>query len=279
MSIPASTTIERTYRYLRIGVAGTVVVIFVAVGVSALSVGWLPSVSDYYFTPARNAFVGALCAVTLGLIALSGRGAERALLDAAALFPPLIAFVPTAVVPGSTPGVEVSCASACFPPAYEPDAAAGVATYVLVGALIVAVALLLAALGQVALRAVGLSLAVTTAVLAVVGFTWLFAREAFLAHGHFVATTAFFLLFAAVALLNAFPRRGSAPSQVYRVLYTAIATGLVVVMIAYVLLLPTAATTGIPIVLIAEGAALTLFAAFWVVQSIEKWNDTDPTLL
>lgn len=72
-TVELSTSLQRTYRYLRIGVACSAVVIFVAVGVAAASVGWLTSVSDYFYTPARDAFVGALIAVTLALLALSCR--------------------------------------------------------------------------------------------------------------------------------------------------------------------------------------------------------------
>ena len=112
-----STSVQRTYRYLRIAIAGTVVVIFAAMAVAAIEVGWLATESDYFYTPARNAFVGALIAAALALVALSGRGAERALLDAAALFAPLIAVVPTTLAPGTVPGVVVPCAVRCFPPA------------------------------------------------------------------------------------------------------------------------------------------------------------------
>lgn len=278
MTVPVSTSLERTYRYLRIGVAGTVVVIFVAVALAAASVGWLTSVSDYFYTPARNAFVGALIAVALALIALSGRGFERALLDAAALFAPLIALVPTTVVPDSIPGVSVACPHRCFPPAYEADAANGVGTYLVVGGVTVLVALLLAALRQVSLAAIGFSLAVTAAVLAAVGLTWILARDVFLQQGHFVATIAFFALFAAVAVRSAFPRRGTPPSLVFRVLYAAIAVGLALVLAAYVVLLPQADAYGIPLILLAESAALGLFFAFWVVQGIEKWSEPDPAL-
>jgi hypothetical protein len=274
-----STSLERTYRYLRIGVAGTVVAIFVAVGQAAVSYGWLTTVSDYFYTPARNVFVGALIAVSLALIALSGRGAERALLDAAALFAPLIALVPTTLSPDAVPGVAVSCAERCFPPEYEADAANGVGVYLVLGALTLLVALLLAALRQVSLPAVWPSLAIAVAVLVVTGLTWAFARDVFLQQGHFVATTVFFALFAAVALRNAFPRRGPQPPPLFRILYTAIAVGLVLLLVAYVVLLPQADGSGIPVVLIIEAAALALFFAFWVVQGIEKWADPDPTLV
>jgi hypothetical protein len=277
--VVVSTSLERTYRYLRIGVAGTVVAIFVAIGQAAATYGWLTTVSDYFYTPARNVFVGALIAVSLALIALSGRGAERALLDAAALFAPLIALVPTTIPPDAVPGVAVSCAERCFPPEYEADAANGVAVYLVLGVLVLLVALLLAALRQVSLPAVWPSLLIAAVILAATGLTWAFARDLFLQQGHFVATTLFFALFAAVALRNAFPRRGPRPARVFQVLYTAIAVGLVLVLVAYVILLPQADGSGIPIVLILEAAALALFFAFWVVQGLEKWSDPDPTLV
>ena len=280
MSIAAvSTSLERTYRYLRIGIAGTVVAIFVAVAQAVTTYGWLTSVSDYFYTPARNVFVGALIAVSLALFALSGRGAERALLDAAALFAPLIALVPTTLSPDAVPGVVVDCTERCFPLQYEADAANGVSVYLVLGALALLVALVLAALGQVSLAAVWPSLLVAVAVLAATGLTWAFARDAFLQQAHFVATTAFFALFAAVAVRNAFPRRGPQPTPVFRVLYTVIAVGLVLTLIAYVILLPQADGSGIPIVLIVEAIALALFFSFWVVQGVEKWGDPDPTLL
>jgi hypothetical protein len=255
-----------------------VIVIFVSVGVAAASVGWLTSLSDYFYTPARNAFVGALIAAALALLALSGRGAERALLDAAALFAPLIALVPTPLAPGSVPGVVVPCTERCFPPEFEADAANGVATYLVIGLLTVLVVVLLTALRQASLAAVGFSLVTSTAVLLATGALWLFARDAFLAQGHFVATIAFFGLFATVALINAFPRRGAPPARLFRVLYIAIAAGLAAVLVAYILLLPDADAGGLPVVLLAEVAALTLFFAFWVVQGAEKWDDGDPSI-
>lgn len=273
-----STSLERTYRYLRIGVAGTVVVIFVAVGVAAASVGWLTSVSDYFYTPARNAFVGALIAVALALLALSGWGLERALLDAAAILAPIIALVPTTLAPGTIPDLTLPCAQRCFPSEYEADAANGVVTYLIVGAIVVLVGLLLVALRQVSLASVWFSLAITVTVLVVVALMWSFARDAFLQHAHFVATIGFFALFAAVAVLSAFPRRGAPPAPVFRLLYAAIAVGLAAVLVLYIVLLPQARENGIPAALIAEAAALALFFAFWVVQGIEKWNEPDPAL-
>jgi hypothetical protein len=47
----------------------------------------------------------------------------------------------------------------------------------------------------------------------------------------------------------------------------------------YVVLLPQADASGIPIVLVVEAIALALFFAFWVVQGVEKWSDPDPSII
>ena len=279
--VEISTSLQRTYRYLRIGIAGTVVAIFASVVVAAASVGWLTSISDYFFTPARNVLVGALIAVSLALFALSGRGVERALLDAVALFAPLIALVPTTLAPGTIDTVEAPCRYRCFPPEYEADVANGVITYVIVGVVAVVIALVLVAARQSSFGAVAFSLVLAVVVLATVALTWMFARDAFLQQAHFVATVAFFALFAAVAVLNAFPRVGGPPPPVIRAWYIAIALLLVIVLIAYVAL----GVFGLgldesdaPVVLIVEAAALSLFCAFWIVQCVEKWDEGDPAV-
>src|ERR1700712_2014601 len=97
------TSLTRTYRYLRIGIGATIVVIFVAVAVVTIDTErFLPSISQYFYTPARSSFTGALVAASIALFALAGRGPERALLNAAAIFAPLIAFVSTPIkgIPG-----------------------------------------------------------------------------------------------------------------------------------------------------------------------------------
>ncbi|MFS0734002.1 hypothetical protein ABC304_02955 [Microbacterium sp. 1P10UB] len=279
MAAASSTSPERTYRYLRLGVVATVVVIFVAVLVAAGRVGWLTALSDYYYTPARNAFVGALIAVSLALLVLSGRGVDRALLDGAAVFGPLIALVPTTVVPGTIPGVDVACASRCLPPEAIEAAADGVITYLIVGALVVLTALILIVRGQVPAAGVRVSLIGSAGVLVVVAVCWLAARDAFLAQGHFVATVVFFALFALVAIRNSFPSRLSPPRRRYRVAYSLIAGLLLLVLVVYVVSAVGAGDAAAPSLLFAESAALALFSAFWLVQTVEKWRQSDPAVL
>lgn len=268
----------RTYRYLRISIAATVVVIFASVAVAVTQVGWLPALSDYYFTPARDVFVGALIAASLGLFALSGRGVSRALLDAAALFAPLIALIPTTLAPGTIARIVVPCRYRCFPPEYEAIVANGVITYLIVGTLTVGVVFLLAALKQVSLVAVSVSLTLGVIVLLTLATGWIFFREFVLAQGHAIATVIFFTLFAAVAVREAFPRRGSPPSPRLRVLYISIATALVAVLgvFTYAELNGTLERTDFPWALVAESAALALFCAFWIIQCVELWNEPNP---
>ena len=282
MTRPAelSTSLQRTYRYLRIGIAGTVVAIFVSVLVATASVGWLTSISDYFYTPARTVFVGALIAVSLALFALSGRGVERALLDAAALFAPLIALVPTPLAPGTIDTIFVPCRYRCFPPAYEADAANGVITYVIVGAVAVVIALALVAVRQSSFGAVAFSLGLAVAVLAAVALTWGLARDAFLQQAHSLATVAFFALIAAVAVLSAFPRAGGPPPPAIRAWYITIAVLLMIMVIGYIALWVFGVgldESDAPVVLIVEAVALSLFCAFWIVQCVEKWSEGDPT--
>jgi Protein of unknown function (DUF998) len=73
------------------------------------SCGWLPdSVSGYYYSPVRNIFVGALCALGLFLIAYVGENwGDRVITGLAGVFALGVAFFPT------TPTVTSSPSAAC----------------------------------------------------------------------------------------------------------------------------------------------------------------------
>jgi hypothetical protein len=69
------------------------------------SCGWLPgSVSSYYYSPVRNIFVGALCALGLFLIAYVGDDlGDRVITDLAGVFAVGVAFFPTTPTVASPP--------------------------------------------------------------------------------------------------------------------------------------------------------------------------------
>ena len=280
-----STSLQRTYRNLRVGIAGTVALIGISVGVTAANVGILPSISAYYYTPARNVFVGALVAAAIAIIALSGRGIQRALLDAAGLFAPLVAVVPTPIRAGTVPGYENACgrAASCVPADAVVDVDAGVATYLIAGAVTVVVALVgtLVAGGGAFSRSVS-SLAVAGAVLLFVAVSWLFFRDVFVATAHLLSAVAFFGLIAVVAVANAFDRSPTTmPRQWRTAVYWIIAVAMAVdiVVLVAVVVSGTTGSGAFPPVLVGEAIALLLFAAFWVVQSVEKWGDDDPSII
>lgn len=275
-----STSTQRTHRYLRIAIGGTVVVIFTAMLLEVPSAGLLSSVSDYVYTPARNAFVGALIAASVALLALSGRGAERTILDAAALFAPLVALVPTVVHAGSVPGLDVPCGT-CVPPSAVPDVVNGVTTYLIVLAGVVVLGVVLSRAGQV--QGARFSLVLGTVVFGLVLVVGLAAPEIFLGWTHFLATVLFFALIAADAILNAFWRTSSeAPPRWLRIVYIVIAVVLILDMIA--LTVATFVTWDavddvFPWILVGEVVALLAFLAFWWLQTWQRWDESDPASL
>jgi len=278
-----STSLQRTYRNLRIGIAGTVVLILAAVAIAAARVGVLPSISAYYYTPARNVFVGALVAAAVAIVVLSGRGLQRALLSAAGLFAPLIALVPTPVPSGAVPGYERACppATNCVPADALPDIDVGIATYLAVAALAVAVSVAVTVVAGTIVRTLP-SLAAAAAVVAAVFVSWVWARDAFVENAHLVAAVFFFGLIALAAVANAFaPLRPDMPPAWRTATYWVVAVAMTVDIAVVVV----AASTGLgvratpPSILVGEAIALLLFLVFWVLQSLEKWDDADPSVL
>lgn len=277
-----TTSTQRTYRYVRIALVGVVVFLGVGVGAQIALGGPLGSVSAAYYTPARNVFVGALCAVSLALIALSGRSLEQALLDLAAVLAPVIAFVPTPLVAGAVPGVDPGCPdeSACVPASALPDIAVGMLTLSVVGALAVAGALVLGVLQRTLTPAAGIALGAAGVLVAAGTTWWAISPDTFVAGAHYAATLGFFALIAAVSTIAALrpSARDGRHRRLLRVLYAVIAAGIVGVLLVLAVLVfrPDAGT---PAVFVGESIALSLFAIFWVVQTVELWGETDPAIV
>lgn len=275
-----STSTQRTHRYLRLAIGGMVLVILLAMLLEVPSAGWLSSVSHYAYTPARNVFVGALIAASVAILALSGRGAERIILDAAALVAPLVALVPTVVHRGSVPGLDVPCGT-CVPPAVQPDVVNGVTTYLVVLAGVIVLGIALSRAGG--MRAARFSLTLGAAVFAVVLIVGTALPHVFLGWTHFLATVVFFALIAADAILNAFWRTSSElPSHWLRIVYLVIAALLILDLVA--LIVATGVTwdadgAAFPWILVGEVVALVAFLAFWWLQTWQRWHETDPASL
>lgn len=267
----------RTYRYLRIALGAMIVVIFTAVTVATVAQGHLlGSISAYFYTPARSGFVGALIAAAVALLAMSGHRAERALLDSAGLLAPLIAVVSTPIRSTDVCGPDASC----VPATAIPDIENGVWTYLLIGTAAWLTVLVLVLTKTVAWPVARISLIAATVVLVGIALLWFLARDVFLASVHFGAAAAFFLLIGTIAVLHLRGRDDSPdPARWMKVVYAIVAVGMVVVVviaviaIAYEQLNPSEEIPAIPPVFTCEVVALSLFLVFWVVQSIQRWND------
>jgi hypothetical protein len=88
---------KKTYRYLRIGIIGTVVLLAVSIAIERSKVScYQTSISAYYYTPARAIFVSSMIVVGLALIVYKGRGVwEDTCLNFAGMFAPVVAVAPT----------------------------------------------------------------------------------------------------------------------------------------------------------------------------------------
>lgn len=263
-----TTSIQRTYRYVRLAIVGATVFLAISVGLEIGGGGDLASVSASYYTPAGPVFVGALSAIALALLALSGRSLEQGLLDIAAVLLLVVAFVPTTLD-------CVAVSASCVPPEVRPTVvnnAVAVASIVVLGTVAAAI---LARTQGTATRGVAWTIAVI-ATLVVGGASWaVTAPESFLTAAHTVAAVAFFSLIAVVAAIAAWRPHRRGVGVVYAVVAAAMVLTLVLLAVGMVVGLESA---GFPVVLVGESVALVLFAVFWIVQTVELWNEPDPTL-
>ncbi len=283
---------RKTYRYVRIGMVAAAVLL----GASVLlehhkaQCGWQTSISAYYYTPVRATFVGALMAIGLSLIVIKGSTwAEDACLNAAGMLAPVVALVPT-----SDHGACWSIEPNPLPTIKNPSGDDPLAGWVLanihnnIEALLYAGVFGLVAAAVIAVIALAVSkkrgeprsladawnrehrgtfLGLLFALLFLGVSALLFYHWAdFETRSHGYAAMAMFGALALAAAVNAWERY-RCNRRWYFGLYIAIAVLMV-------------AAAGIMFadwkhkVLWVEVIEITLFAAFWVVQTRELWHDT-----
>lgn len=271
----------KTYRYLRISMIGVVVLLAVSVLIERSKVDcWQTSVSAYYYTPVRAIFVGGLMAVGLCLVVIKGNTAwEDSFLNFAGMLAPLVAVVPT-----SSPGTCWSIESR--PPPVVDGHLAGwvvanidnnVRALLITGFAGLVVAAVIAMFATRNVRAVaevgepgtrwGLLGALVLIVVTFVAFEW---WDDFDTRSHGIAAVAMFAFLAAAVAVNAWERRDDRATRVYSWLYAVIAAAMV---LAAVVMFPLGSGWA-HMVLVLEATEVALFAAFWIVQTIELWDET-----
>ncbi|BAJ75854.1 periplasmic serine protease [Microbacterium testaceum StLB037] len=271
-----TTSTQRTYRYVRLSIVGATLVLAVSIGLEVAGRGALSSLSAAFYTPAGHLFVGSLCAIALALLVLSGRSVEQGLLDLAAVFALVVALVPTPITDASCEGGAVCVPAAAIPGVVN----SGISVASLSLVVLVAAAVLARTQGSAGWGTVVTLVAIA---LTVAGFvTWaLVDFPTFLRGAHNVAAVGFFSVIGVVAAVSAWrPQR--APRR-FRVLYAVVAVGILGALCALVAVLvaggaATVTVAGVPAVFLGESVVVTLFAVFWLVQTVELWNAPDPTL-
>ncbi|TFD24040.1 hypothetical protein [Cryobacterium lyxosi] len=299
--------LKKTYLFLRFGIVGTVVAILLAVffftpdDYLVHDGQTLPSISHYYYTPARIVFTGALCAASLALLAIAGKGVQSYLLNLAALLAPLIAIIPTPVLPSEVgPAAQLAnCPSTidCIPADQLPYVATGFHIW-----LIISIAVIIVALGWNVWHHINKSRRVPEAfrVILALGFAvWILyfalwnvpGQDLFRQYGHVAAAGVFFILIATVTVIEAWRQWADRddqsepppPAFFHRRMYSGIYLALGVIMfldiIAGTLILtkfirPEDWQIGNS-VFIVEVVALAAFAVFWLVQTAEHFKDSN----
>lgn len=259
----------RTWRYLRLALVALVVALLTSVVDERTLVHcWQRSLSAYYYTPVHGLFVGVLVAVGVCMICLKGTTpVEDLLLNIGGMFAIIVGVVPT-----PHPG---DCGSALtgttFRDAYIDNNA-------LVLVLVGAAALL--TLFFIGLRSTNRDDARSLAGFGAAVLTWLLLSVVFLADrhlfrdvAHHVAAFGLFACVTAVVFVNARAKRdvdvekGHDASLRNRYLLI----GCVMVAAGAILLI--AGLAGFAhALLVAEVALISLFAVFWLTQTIELWH-------
>ncbi|MDX3006102.1 DUF998 domain-containing protein [Kribbella solani] len=265
----------KTYRYLRMAMVAMILLL-----AAALVIEWSKtdprclqtSISAYYYTPVRAIFVGCLITIGMCMVVLKGNTeTEDILLNVAGILAPGVALVPT-------PG-QGSCHSV---PVELGDAAANVSNNMLALFVVGVPCLLLTAYfiirdrmrepaGWTPMYVVGLGIAV---LIFGGGLAWFLAdRSGFIGNAHYAAAIVMFLCIIVVVLANAeqFRRKQHAVPRSLANRYSVIALAMVVLpllMVGWRALFGWAHA-----VLWIEGTLIVLFAAFWISQTQELWNE------
>lgn len=263
-----------TYGYLRNGMVVVLVALLVSVVVARLQaspgVGWLPSISDYYYSPARAIFVSVLVALGACLVILKGNTTlEDTLLNIAGMLAPVVALVPK------------KCVEECSIYSDATGQAIGnnVGTLIVTGILGIAVVITLYLRGKSAerpgRRGTLIGIAAVTVVWAAYAGWFAIARTSFRLAAHFGAAVPMFVIVVVVVIVNAIGMgrhdRGAVASLAGRAVYLNRYTT-----IAVMLTLGTAALAGVwwlidreHLTLVVEAWVLVWFALFWVAQGAE----------
>ena len=262
----------KTWRYLRVGMIALVIALSAAVVYEVIRRGdgcWQTSISAYYYTHAQAIFVGSLIAIGVCLICLRGSTEpEDILLNLAGMLAPIVAIVPTPHA-GKCTSLEGTPADPTL------NIENNITALLVVGPAAFILLAVLAAIDRrrkdapVSRPARSALIGYGAALLLCLVIAWRFLghRPWFVEHGHDGAAYTMFGLIILVAVLNAFSfmHKQGDPNAANRYLLLAIVMPLTVLGLWLF--------AGKYNVLLAEAAAILLFAIFWGIQTEELWDE------
>lgn len=290
----------KTYRYLRISMIMTVVLLVASIGIERSKVScFQTSISAYYYTPVRAIFAGSLMVIGFALIVIKGRGTfEDTCLNIAGMLAPVVALVPTGDIGAKGEGdlkeemfrcspsqplprpvtegspEEVAKAKAAFEDVVKAIVEANFYALLIAGALgllvavVVALAMKFGWFGVTEPVEKGTVVSLTiTALLLAGGWAWIRNSEDFFTAAHAPAAYAMFgFLFLAVAGKAWEHWKDSRKIYLgwYVVVGLAMFAGLAI---------PVFSLFGEHAVFALEAWEILWFALFWLVQTIERWNE------
>lgn len=266
----------KTYRYLRLVIIGMVLLLGASVLHEWWETGWQclePSVSDYYYTPARPVLVGALVAMGICLVVVRGStDGEDILLNICGAMAPIVAFVPT-------PNLAHHCRPASMAPV---DVGADVANNVFALLVLWLAVLLVSVLvahnqwrpGDAAGRRTRIRFGFALATWMVTAGAFAALRPEFIGHAHLAASVVLFSSVIALVMVNAvqYGREHAADKLRLRDVANRYAVVAVVMVVGAVVMLVFGAVYGWRHAgLCIEGELVVLFAVFWAIQTRELW--------
>ena len=258
----------KTWRYLRLAMvvlAGGLVVSVVYEWIAVDADCFQTSISAYYYTSAHAYFIGALVAIGVCLFCLKGSTeGEDVLLNLAGTFAPVVAFVPT-TGPGKC-GVVRSLTKHI-----HDNVANNITTLLIVGGLALAVLL---AISSKALpsRAARRAYAVAAATWLAGGLVFIVDDDFFVKNAHDAAAGLMFFCIFLVVCINArdYNDKDKGPATSVRNRYGAIAIAMGTSFVVF----PVAGGLGWDHwILGIEVALISLFTAFWVIQTNDLWGE------
>jgi hypothetical protein len=264
--------------------AGMVALLGVAVLIERSAVScWQESISAYYYTPVRAVFVGGLVAIGLCLIVIKGSTPwEDAFLNVAGMLAPVVAFVPTtnvgtcwSVDPPARPVIEGPDGTVLAPWVVanidnniEALLITGFAGLVIAALIATYARRSITAIAEVGDLGMRLGLAGTMVLIVAAALAhWLW--DGFATNAHDLAAYAMFGALGLAVGSNALQARRESGMERYVWAYSSIAAGMVLALVVLLFF-----RSWSHWVLVLEAIEITLFAAFWLVQTVQHWDET-----